>query len=608
MLPFVRQLHRLFTPKQWRQYLLLQLLFIATAVLQVGGVASIAPFIALVTNPAIIHTNRVASYLYSTYGFANDVSFLVFFALMVMVLIVVSNLIAALASWLIFIFAQDLGVELQDSVYRSFVRKDFVFYSSSNSSHMITVLTDEVPRYVYNVVQPFMILASQLFVAAIIMAGLAYLDVRLSVVAFLVVGGAYAVVFGLLKRKLSVEGKNLWVFYKQKIKLLHESLGGIKEVRLLGKEGVYEGLFHANNESGARSAAFIGLAGDLPRFIIETTAFCALMLLSVYLLRTYGASTAVISTISLYAMAGYKLLPAAQQIYKSVSQVKSNGVGLEQFIDEVFDGRAHRRAGDVPVPVVPLGESVRLEHVSYSYPGAKTPALRDVSLEIKANTIVSFVGRSGAGKSTMAEIVLGMLTPSSGHLRTGKVEITTANIRGWQRHLGYVPQNIFIIDDTITANIAFGEAAGTIDVARVKKAAAMANIDTFVESLTAKYEFRVGERGALLSGGQRQRIGIARALYHNADVLVLDEATSALDSVTERDILQTIRELRASKTIVMIAHRLSTVKHSDQVVFLEDGSIAASGTFTELIAANAEFGEMVRSDLTVSDENAIVAT
>lgn len=604
MLRFVRQLHQLFTPRQWRQYLGLQLLFFVTAIVQVGGAASIAPFIALVTNPKIIHTNAAANYLYTSYHFTTDVAFLEFFALLVMVTIVVSNVIAALAAWLIFIYAQELGVELQDSVYRSYVRKDFVFYSSSNSSHMITVLSDEVPRYVYNVIQPFMLLMSQLFVAVIIIAGLAYLDIRLSVVAFIVVGGAYALVFGVLKIKLGTEGRNLSVFYRRKIKLLHESLGGIKEVRLLGKEGVYEYELNAANESGAVSAAFIGLAADLPKFIIETTAFCALMLLSVYLLRTYGASTSVISTIGLYAMAGYKLLPAAQQIYKSVSQVKSNGVGLEHFIDDVFEGRAHRRAGEIVAPVVPLGRSVRVENVSYSYPGAATPALRGVSLEIKVNTIVSFVGRSGAGKSTMAEIILGMLTPTSGHLKTGEVDVTTANIRGWQRHLGYVPQNIFIIDDTIQANIAFGEVAGTVDLARVKKAAAMANIDAFVDSLPGGYAFRVGERGALLSGGQRQRIGIARALYHNADILVLDEATSALDSVTERDILQTIRALRATKTVVMIAHRLSTVKHSDQVVFFEEGSIVAAGTFAELIEANAEFGEMVRSDLTTGEESA----
>ena len=193
--------------------------------------------------------------------------------------------------------------------------------------------------------------------AVIIIAGLAYLDIRLSVVAFIVVGGAYALVFGVLKIKLGTEGRNLSVFSRRKIKLLHESLGGIKEVRLLGKEGVYEYELNAANESGAVSAAFIGLAADLPKFIIETTAFCALMLLSVYLLRTYGASTSVISTIGLYAMAGYKLLPAAQQIYKSVSQVKSNGVGLKHFIDDVFEGRAHRRAGEIVAPVVPLGRS-----------------------------------------------------------------------------------------------------------------------------------------------------------------------------------------------------------------------------------------------------------
>jgi ABC-type multidrug transport system fused ATPase/permease subunit len=241
-----------------------------------------------------------------------------------------------------------------------------------------------------------------------------------------------------------------------------------------------------------------------------------------------------------------------------------------------------------------------LEHVSYSYPGATEPALRDISLEVNFHTIVSLVGRSGAGKSTLAEILLGMLTPTGGSIRSAGMEITQSNVRSWQRHLGYVPQNIFIIDDTVQANIAFGEPAGAVDIERVRTAAALANIDTFVASLPGQYQFRVGERGALLSGGQRQRIGIARALYHNADILVLDEATSALDSVTERDILETLRTLRASKTIIMIAHRLSTVKHSDQVVFLDRGSIAAVGTFAHLVESNKDFAELVRSDLVVA--------
>jgi HlyD family secretion protein len=582
-----------------RQYVLMQLLFVVTAVLQVGGIASIAPFVALVTNPALIHTNVVARYVFDSYSFASDVAFLEFFAVVLVVVIIVSNSIAAISSWQVFLFAQNLLVEMQDAVYSSFVRKDFVYYSSSNSARMIAVLSGEVPRYVYNVVQPFLLLAAQILVTIVILSGLMYLDAALSLAAFVVVGGAYLLVFGVLKRKMVAEGENVWAILNKKIKLLNESLGGIKEIRLLSKEAAYEKEFHDNSTSGARSAAFIGLAGDLPKFIIETITFCGLMLMSVKLLRDSGASVRVISTISLYAVAGYKLLPAVQQIYKSVSQIKANGSSLTGFIDDVLDGRAHSRAGNVESAPLPLGDSVRLENVSYSYPGATERALHDVSLEVEFHTIVSLVGRSGAGKSTLAEVLLGMLTPAGGSIRSSGIEITKANVRAWQRHLGYVPQNIFIIDDTVQANIAFGETSSIVDVARVRKAASLANIDTFVESLPGQYQFRVGERGALLSGGQRQRIGIARALYHNADILVLDEATSALDSVTERDILETLRTLRASKTIIMIAHRLSTVKHSDQVVFLDRGSIAAVGTFAQLVESNKAFAELVRSDLVV---------
>jgi ATP-binding cassette subfamily C protein len=221
--------------------------------------------------------------------------------------------------------------------------------------------------------------------------------------------------------------------------------------------------------------------------------------------------------------------------------------------------------------------------------------LRNVNLTIKLNTLVAFAGSSGAGKSTLADILLGFLTPSSGTLVTGSTVIDSSNVRAWQRHLGYVPQNIFLVDDSIAANVAFGAAENEPDKASVAKALRLANLDTMVSALPEGSDFVVGERGMRLSGGQRQRVGIARALYHDAEVLVMDEATSALDNLTEQEIIKTITQLKGHKTIIMIAHRLSTIKSADQIVFMEKGSIAAIGTFDELCASSAGFRQMALS-------------
>jgi HlyD family secretion protein len=304
-----------------------------------------------------------------------------------------------------------------------------------------------------------------------------------------------------------------------------------------------------------------------------------------------GESGSIISILSLYAMAGYKLLPAAQNIFKSASQIKANASVLDELHPAVMEGRAIAVPGPRPVgeSVFPASGDIRFNALCYTYPGATSAALKNVDLTIKRNSIVAFVGASGAGKSSLADVLLGFLNATDGALTVGGQRVDRSNVRDWQRHLGYVPQNIFLIDDTIAANVAFGIGDGKPDRDRIDAALRMANLDGFVARLADGVDFVVGERGTLLSGGQRQRVGIARALYHNADVLVLDEATSALDNLTEQEIIATIVDLKRSKTIIMIAHRLSTIRSADQVVYMENGAIQDVGTFDELIARNDNF-------------------
>jgi len=590
MLKVLRLFHFLLTKEQMRRYVLLQTLFGFTAMLQVAGVTSLAPFIALLTNPQLIHKNRATNYLFNTLGFTDETTFLIVFALFIIAFIIVSNGVAALTMWCTAAFSQRIGLELQSSLYRGYLHRDYISFTKHNSSRMIAMITQEAPRFVYMVLQPLLSMISQAFIVTIIVLGLFYIDPALASVALLFVGGGYVGIFRTIKRKLAFHGERVYKANTRKLRLLTESLGGIKEVKLLGTEQTYEKAVEETNAITTRSAITIELLGDLPRFMIETIAFCSMLSLAIYLLLQHGESEQIVSILSLYAMAGYKLLPAAQMIFKAASQIKANGSVLDGLYPAVIEGRA-THASNIEVPPLPLHDKtdIRLVDLCYTYPGTETHALKNINLTIRKNSIVALVGPSGAGKSTLADVVLGFLSPTSGHLLVGDIEITPANAKAWQRHLGYVPQNIFLIDDTITANITFGSADKDIDPQKVKSAAAMANIDQFIESLPEQYAFVVGERGTLLSGGQRQRIGVARALYHDANVLVLDEATSALDTLTEKEIIATITKLKESKTIVMIAHRLSTIKNADQIVYFENGSIQDVGTFDELNRRNAKF-------------------
>lgn len=594
---FMKSFLSLLTAKQTRSYTYLQILFLITAVVQVAGVASIAPFIALLSNTQLIHNNKIIDFIYTALGFDSDYTFLVFFALLIMALIIISNAIAAFSTWRLFKFSVDIGADLQNRIYNNYIHNDFVFFSKNNSSRLIAIITLEVPRFVYMVAQPFLNLTSQLLVAVIIVSGLFYVDFILATISIFIVGGIYIFIFKILRVRLAGHGEKLTKLNKEKLKILNESLGGIKEVKLLGTETWYAKQFIANNSKGNISSAFIGLSGDLPRFIVETITFIAILCLALYLINRYGNSSNVISILSLYAMAGYKLLPAMQTLYKSFSQIKANGGVVEELLSELAESALHVSLSSNVSEILFRSHSVELKDVYYRYPGSTTNALNGVSLTIPTNTMVAFVGASGAGKSTAVDVILGLLYPDKGELLVDGIAINKSNARNWQQHIGYVPQNIYMLDDTFTNNIAFGVPKDKIDHERVVAAAKMANIDEFINSRLGKYDFIVGERGAQLSGGQKQRIGIARALYHDTNVLILDEATSALDSITESQIMNEITSLTKSRTVIVIAHRLSTVIHANNVIFFDEGKVSGQGTFQELRKHNHKFDELARLGL-----------
>jgi HlyD family secretion protein len=589
---FLSLLVNMLTPAQRRRFLLLQLYLLFVGAVQVLGVGSIAPFIALLSYPGLIHSNPVAQRSYELFGFASDRSFLIAFAFALMGLIIVSNVVSALGTWLTVSFSQRLGQELQQDIYRGYLHRNYVEFSRTNSASLISTLTQLATRFLYMVVQPLLNLISQAAVVLIIVVGLLWYRPGVAMSAFAVIGGGYLFIFGIVRGLLAKHGRILTNNYRIAQRLLTESLGGIKEIKLAGTEQLYEERLRTTMRSALHSESMMGLLADLPRFALESIAFCALLGLGAALLANTQNPGDVVGVLSLYAMTGYKLLPAAQNIFKCASQIRANANSVDELFPDIQAGRrVHAPTGPLsPAVPLPLGD-IRCDSVWYTYPGTDVPVVRGVSFEIKRNSISVLVGPSGAGKSTVADLLLGLLHPTSGEIRVGDHNIAES-IPSWQRNLGYVPQNIFILDDTVEANISFGSASER-DLGKVRRAARMANIDEFVETLPDKYQFVVGERGAMLSGGQRQRIGIARALYHDAEVLIFDEATSALDSVTERDIITTINELKRHKTIVMIAHRLSTIRCADQVLLVVNGQLLRAGSFADVMENSQEFRELV---------------
>jgi ABC-type multidrug transport system fused ATPase/permease subunit len=370
-----------------------------------------------------------------------------------------------------------------------------------------------------------------------------------------------------------------------------EAFGAAKEVKVGGLEYAYIQRFAGPAQTYARHLANVSVISQLPRFALEAIAFGGMLLVMLYLMAKSGSFASALPIIALYVFAGYRLMPALQQIYAALTQLRFAGPALDALHQDLM---SLQPAGpNTQEPAMPLTQAITLNKIIYRYPNAVTPALKGISLTIPAKSTVGLVGATGSGKTTTVDLILGLLDAQEGMLAIDGQPIIEQNKRAWQRAIGYVPQQIYLADDTVAANIAFGIEPEHIDQVAVERAAKIANLHEFVTNdMPQGYATTVGERGMRLSGGQRQRIGIARALYHNPQVLILDEATSALDNLTEQAVMEAVHNLGHEITIILIAHRLGTVKECDQIFLLEKGELKGQGLFEELRQANESFKNM----------------
>lgn len=581
-----------------KYYIALQLFFLLAAFFQVIGIASIGPFITVLSNPDMIHTNSVLAYVYELGGFTSELQFIFATAIGSLVLILLSNAIAGLTMWFTYRFSISLGSHLQRTVYRSFLFRNYLFHKTQNYNKLISVIAQQIPRFVYMLFQPFLLLTSQLFVVVIILIGLIILDPVLALLAGLIIGGSYMVTYVLVRKALVRHGEVVSRRNDRIQSILSESFIGIKDVRLGSMEQNYINQFDSINTLGLRSQAFIALSGELPKFIIESISFGAILVLALVLLSTQSDIRLVVPILSIYALAGYKLLPTMQQVYKSISSLSGHG-SVAKIVRKELEALKQYEEAPAATEAMDI-ETVELNDISFSYPNAEQKAVDQVSLNFQRGYIYSLAGHSGSGKSTLADLLLGLLTPESGRIVVNGHTLTKDNLSAFRNSLSYVAQNIFILDDNVINNVAFGVPEDQIDLDRVRQAITMANADDFVSTLPKGLETNLGQDGKLLSGGQRQRIGIARALYKQSDLLVLDEPTSALDMESEFKLLTTLNKIKSNLIILIISHRPASIRMSDQIILMDQGAVVSAGPYSDLIAENASFKQLM--ELTVESE------
>jgi ABC-type multidrug transport system fused ATPase/permease subunit len=590
-----RKIFELLDEKERRRFFLLMGILVAVAVAELLGLSAVFAVLAVLSNPDSVTSGGRLNWLYDTLGFTSVHDFQIAVAAGAIVFLLASQAVKAVGIYSTARYTSMRSYTLSSRLLSLYLKQPYAWYLNRNSADASRKLLNEIQQFNGKVLVPALNLVASALPALAIIGFLLYVDPLICIATSVVIGGGYLIVFLWQRRRLSVISKELVRHNKTRFRLTQEVMGGFKEVKLLGLEKGFSRRFDKAGLEAARHTATANVLQQVPKLALEAIVFGFLILLvMVLLLRNDGNIAAILPTLGIFAFATMRLFPALQKIYASFSSMVVGQAALDQVYEDYVE--SSKTAIDLPsggTSILRPEHAVVLDKVSYSYPEHSRTALKDVSLEIRTCTTVGIVGGTGAGKTTLVDMILGLLAPTSGEIRIDDVPLGIQNLRPWQRAIGYVPQSIYLVDDTVARNIAFGLPAEAIDQAAIERAAKLAALHDFVlAELPDGYDTIVGERGVRLSGGQRQRIGIARALYNEPSLLILDEATSALDNITERVVMEAVDTMRHEMTIVMIAHRLSTVRQCDVIHVMERGSIVASGTYDDLLDGNELFRKM----------------
>ena len=581
----------LLIPRERRLAWLLLILIIIMAFLEMIDVASIMPFMAVLTNQSLVETNFALNKMFQVstmFGVEDNQQFLFAMGVLVFILLVVSVTFKAITTYAQIRFVQMLQHNISKRLMERYLSQSYSWFLTRNSADFSKTILSETGIVIGNGVSALINLVAKSMVAIALLALLILANPKIALVVGASLSISYLLIYKFTSNYIKRIGEERFKKELLLFKSISEAFGAVKEIKMGGLEQIYIKRFSDPARTIAKNLASSSVAQQLPRFILEVVAFGGIMLLILFQMKQTGSFNNALPIISLYAFAGYRLMPALQEIYgvfskfnfiiPSVNKIHNDFESLKTL--NLNHGQE----------IISINKTINLKNIYYSYPNASREALKNISLSIPVNTTVGLIGTTGSGKTTTVDIILGLLEPEKGTLEIDEKIITKQNSRDWQRSIGYVPQYIYLSDDTVSANIAFGVEPKDINQEAVERASKIANLHEFVmDELPKQYQTEVGERGIRLSGGQRQRIGIARALYHDPQVLILDEATNALDNITEKAVMDAVNNLSRHITIILIAHRLNTVKKCDKIYLLDKGEIKNEGTFEELIKVNENF-------------------
>jgi len=574
-------LWKYFARRRKLQLIILFMLMVFSVFANIISIGSIVPFLGALTNPEILMNQEWFKPFLKLLNIQTKRDLLLYLTLLFIGASIFATLINVLLLWFNSKLSAEMGVDLKTEIFKKTLFQPYEYHISHNSSELITLVTQKVGLTISAGILHLLVMITAIINSLAIILTLIVINPFIAISAFVLLGSGYLLTGKIVKKIIQKNGEIIRDTQPVAVKLLQESLGGVRDMLIDNNQNIFVRAYRNiayKNESAAMQNVFLG---NLPKSIMEVISISLIAILAFYM-QVIKGQTQVLPILGALALGAQKLLPSLQQIYFSWSFINGNLPIIEEVVEHL-QLNIYQDKSNEKLEKLEFNKKIKLQNIYYKYPNSKHYVLNNVSLEIKKGQKVGFIGKTGSGKSTLLDIIMGLLLPHKGEMYVDDINITKRNIAKWQKNIAHVPQVIFLSDASIAENIAFGIPKNEIDMERVKRAAKMACLDDFIENLPEKYNTYVGERGVQLSGGQRQRIGIARALYKQAKVIIFDEATSALDDETEKKVMDAINNLSDDLTILMIAHRLTTLKECDVIYRLDNGKIVESGSYNEVI-------------------------
>lgn len=579
--PLVKRLWRHISANRRRQFALLLLLMLLASLGEVLSIGSILPFLGALTAPDRIFAASYLQPVIAALGISSPQELLfpmtVFFGIAAILAGFMRLLLLYTSTRLSFATGADLSI----SIYRRTLYQPYAIHCGRNSSQVIDGISTKANGVIYSVINPLLTLISSGIMLVAILVTILMIEPSVAVVAFGGFGAIYAAIIFLTRHQLLIDSKTVARDTTQVIKSLQEGLGGIRDVLIDGSQEVFCRIYSSADSSLRQAQANNLFIGASPRFIVEAAGMLLIAFLAYLLVQRVDGVAKAIPILGVLALGAQRLLPVLQQAYSSWVQINGARFSLRDTLELL----------DQPLPDhftqprarLPFMRNIELKQIQFRYSSESPYVLKNINLSIRKGDRLGFIGATASGKSTLLDVVMGLLSPTEGSFEVDGKCITSENCRAWQERIAHVPQTIFLADSTVEENIAFGIPSSNIERDRVRWAANQAQIAQSIDGWPEGYQTFVGEQGIRLSGGQRQRIGIARALYKRADVIIFDEATSALDGETEESVMQAIEGLGKELTLLIIAHRVTTLKGCSQIVELSRGAITRIGSYKEIV-------------------------